>query len=67
MGSSKVNAAMSIIRALEKLSADIRGLRRIVGLSTTKTWLAAILKNMPEIYRSGNLQAADCALGSGRF
>ena len=30
-------------------------------------WLAAILKNVPEIYRSGNLQVADRALGAGPF
>jgi FkbM family methyltransferase len=58
---------MGIVRSLEKLSADIWGLSRIVGLSTTTVWLAAILKNLPEIYRSGNLQVADRALGSGPF
>src|SRR5882762_7220432 len=58
---------MTIVRSLEKLSADIWGLSRIVGLSATTMWLAAICKNMPEIYRSGNLQVADRALGSGPF
>ena len=58
---------MGIVRSLEKISADIWGLSRIVGLSTTTVWLAAILKNLPEIYRSGNLQVADRALGSGPF
>jgi FkbM family methyltransferase len=58
---------MSIVRSLRKISADIWGISRIVGLSTTTMWLAAILKNMPEIYRSGNLQVADRALGSGPF
>ena len=58
---------MSIVRSLRKISGDIWGISRIVGLSTTAMWLAAILKNMPEIYRSGNLQVADRALGSGPF
>jgi len=58
---------MSIVRSLRKISADIWGISRIVGLSTTTMWLAAILRNMPEIYRSGNLQVADRALGSGPF
>jgi len=58
---------MTIVRSLEKLSADIWGLSRIVGLSATTMWLAAIVKNMPEICRSGNLQVADRALGSGPF
>jgi len=58
---------VTIVRSLEKLSADIWGLSRIVGLSATTMWLAAILKNMPEIYSSGSLQVADRALGSGPF
>jgi FkbM family methyltransferase len=58
---------MSIVRSLRKISGDTWGISRIVGLSTTAMWLAAILKNMPEIYRSGNLQVADRALGSGPF
>jgi len=58
---------MNIVRSLRKISADIWGLSRIVGLSATTMWLAAMLKNLPEIYRSGNLQIADRALGSGPF
>jgi FkbM family methyltransferase len=58
---------MRIARSLRKISADIWGIGRLLACRPQRCGLAVILKNMPEIYRSENLQVADRALGSGPF
>ena len=56
-----------MLQSLRKLIGDLLGLRRICGWRLALRWLVSVASNAPEIIRTGNLKAADVALGSGPF
>lgn len=56
-----------MFRSLRIIASDFRGLCRVCGPVVAFRWLLAIVLHFPQCRRSGNLQPADAALGSGPF
>jgi FkbM family methyltransferase len=55
------------MNVLLKIAVDAAGITKVCGISVALKWLSLILINFPAVARSGNLQAADRAMGKGPF
>jgi hypothetical protein len=55
------------MNVLLKIAVDAAGIAKVCGISVALKWLSLILINFPAVARSGNLQAADRAMGKGPF
>ncbi|MGP1347451.1 MAG: FkbM family methyltransferase [Phycisphaerales bacterium] len=60
-------ASKGPIGKLATIASDAAGIARVCGPGVALKWLLAIARHAPEILKSGNLQAADIAMGSGPY
>jgi len=54
-----------VLRRIQIIASDFRGLIHVCGWCVALRWLAAIFIRFPACQRAGNLQPADAAIGDG--
>ena len=57
----------SSLNAVLKLASDFAGLFKVCGIYVAVKWVVLVLINFPHVLKSGDLQAADRAMGPGPF